>query len=56
MRSQSSGARQIRDAMEGLKDTAQSTQASVKAMGDATQQLEGAIESLKKEVSIFRVR
>jgi methyl-accepting chemotaxis protein WspA len=56
MRSQSSGARQIRDAMEGLKDTAQSTQASVRAMSDATQQLEGAIESLKKEVSIFRVQ
>lgn len=56
MRSQSSGAHQIRDAMEGLKETAQSTQASVKAMGDATQQLEGAIDSLKKEVSIFRVR
>lgn len=56
MRSQSSGARLIRDAMEGLKDTARTAQASGTAIGNATEQLEAAIEGLKKEVSLFKLR
>lgn len=56
MQSQSSGARLIRDAMEGLKDTAKTAKASGDAVGQATEQLETAIEGLRQEVSLFRIQ
>lgn len=56
MRSQSTGAKQIRDAMTGLKETAEVTQESLESTALATQQLEEAIDILRKEVSLFRVR
>ena len=55
MQSQSSGARQIRDAMAGLTESAS---ASIKALNEtnrATQLLESAIAELRNEISIFRI-
>lgn len=56
MKSQATGAKQIRDAMAELKETAEVTRESLESTALATQQLEEAIEILRKEISLFRLR
>ena len=54
MRAQSSGVKQIRDAMTGLKETAEVTRGSMTSSAEAIGQLEEAIELLREEVRQFR--
>lgn len=56
MRSQSTGAKQIRDAMVGLKETAEFTRGSMDSTAQATRQLEEAIEILRQELQQFTTR
>lgn len=56
MRSQSAGARQIRDAMVSLTESARISAQALEETSAATQRLEGAIGELRKEISIFKLR
>ena len=55
MRSQSQGARQIGDAMVQLMDGAQASGISLRDLNHATSLLRDAVESLKQEVSHFKL-
>lgn len=55
MRSQSQGARQIGDAMVQLIDGAQASSVSLRDLNRATSLLRDAVESLKQEVSHFKL-
>lgn len=56
MRSQSAGARQIRDAMVSLTESARISAQALEETNAATQRLEGAIGELRKEIAIFKLR
>jgi methyl-accepting chemotaxis protein WspA len=56
MRSQSAGARQIRDAMVSLTESVRVSARALEETTTATQRLEGAIEVLRKEIALFRLR
>ncbi|MFO1418405.1 MAG: methyl-accepting chemotaxis protein [Methylotetracoccus sp.] len=55
MQSQSAGARQIRDAMVALTESARASVSALEETNRATQQLEAAIAELRKEIAIFRL-
>jgi methyl-accepting chemotaxis protein WspA len=56
MRSQSAGARQIRDAMVSLTESARVSVQALEETSAATQRLEGAISELRNEIAIFKLR
>jgi methyl-accepting chemotaxis protein WspA len=56
MRSQSAGARQIRDAMVSLTESVRVSARALEETTTATQRLEGAIEVLRNEISLFNLR
>lgn len=56
MRSQSAGARQIRDAMVSLSESVRVSAQALEETRAATHRLEGAIAELRSEISAFRVR
>ena len=56
MRSQSAGARQIRDAMVSLTESVRVSARALEQTTSATQRLEGAIEVLRNEIALFKLR
>jgi len=56
MRSQSAGARQIRDAMVSLTESVRVSARALEQTTSATQRLEGAIEVLRNEITLFKLR
>jgi methyl-accepting chemotaxis protein len=55
MRSQSAGAKQIRDSMVSLTDSVRVSAQALDETTHATQRLEGAIDELRNEISAFRL-
>jgi methyl-accepting chemotaxis protein len=55
MRSQSAGAKQIRDSMVSLTDSVRVSAQALDETTHATQRLEGAIDELRNEISTFRL-
>jgi methyl-accepting chemotaxis protein WspA len=55
MRSQSAGAKQIRDSMVSLTDSVRVSAQALDETTSATQRLEGAIDELRNEISSFRL-
>lgn len=56
MRSQSAGAKQIRDSMVSLTDSVRVSAQALDETTHATQRLEGAIDELRNEISSFKIR
>ena len=56
MRSQSAGAKQIRDSMVSLTDSVRVSAQALDETTSATQRLEGAIDELRSEISSFRLK
>ena len=56
MRSQSAGAKQIRDSMVTLTDSVRVSAQALDETTSATQRLEGAIDELRSEISSFKLR
>jgi methyl-accepting chemotaxis protein WspA len=56
MRSQSAGAKQIRDSMVSLTDSVRVSAQALEETTSATQRLEGAIDELRSEISNFKLR
>jgi len=56
MRSQSAGARQIRDAMVSLTESVRVSARALEQTTSATQRLGGAIEVLRNEITLFKLR
>jgi methyl-accepting chemotaxis protein len=56
MRSQSAGAKQIRDSMVSLTDSFRVSAQALDETTSATQRLEGAIDELRNEISSFKLR
>jgi methyl-accepting chemotaxis protein WspA len=56
MRSQSAGAKQIRDSMVSLTDSVRVSAQALDETTSATQRLEGAIDELRNEISSFKLR
>jgi methyl-accepting chemotaxis protein WspA len=56
MRSQSAGAKQIRDSMVSLTESVRVSVQALEETTSATHRLEGAIEELRNEITIFKLR
>jgi methyl-accepting chemotaxis protein WspA len=56
MRSQSAGAKQIRDSMVALTASVRISVQALEATTAATQRLEGAIDELRNEIALFKLR